>query len=484
MRKPAEAPGWQQVWQELSAVDKSGVPNIARLLQNTEFAALVRRANDGYVHWHKLRYLPMPEGITPLQVWAGAKMARISQRQALPLSLYAMGQQIGYWIPPQHQEWLHEIDKKAGGTISSSIADVPEDNDRYLFNSLMEEAIASSRLEGAATTREKAKKLLRTARRPRTRSEQMIVNNYNAILEIRDAKSEQLTPEFLCHIQEVLTKDTLDDASAAGRFRVNADQVRVEDSVTQEVLHYPPDADTIKERLDELCAFANQKSKPFIHPVIKAIALHFTIGFVHPFVDGNGRTARAIFYWYMLKRGYWLFEYLPLSRILIKAPSQYERAYLYTEDEGDLTYFTHFNLRTILQALRDLYDYIGRQQAELREATKLLDAYPGLNHRQAGIITQALKHQNRRFLIQQHAGMYHISYATARADLLGLEQAGLLQKVEDGKRLVFYATEDMLTSLRSSKRARVVAAPGTEQHEAKVQAVTVTKQPPDEKLLF
>ena len=42
-------------------------------------------------------------------------------------------------------------------------------------------------------------------------------------------------------------------------------------------------------------AFANAQSSPFVHPVVKAMALHFAIGFIHPFVDGNGRTARALF---------------------------------------------------------------------------------------------------------------------------------------------------------------------------------------------
>ena len=73
----------------------------------------------------------------------------------------------------------------------------------------------------------------------------------------------------------------------------------------------------------------------FIHPIVKGIIIHFLIAFIHPFVDGNGRTASAIFYWYMLRKGYWLTEYLSISRIISRSKRQYEKAYLYTECDGN-----------------------------------------------------------------------------------------------------------------------------------------------------
>ena len=142
----------------------------------------------------------------------------------------------------------------------------------------------------------------------------MILNNYRAILEVRDIKKEKLTPALLCHLQKILTDQTLDTPGASGRFRTSEETIEVVDVRTEEVLHEPPPADEIEWRIRKICDFANSVSDPFVHPVIKAAVLHLRLGFVHPFVDGNGRTARAIFYWYMLKRNYWLFEYVPISR--------------------------------------------------------------------------------------------------------------------------------------------------------------------------
>ena len=60
----------------------------------------------------------------------------------------------------------------------------------------------------------------------------------------------------------------------------------------------------------------------FIHPMIRSIILHFWLAYDHPFVDGNGRTARALFYWSMLRHGYWLFEFISISQIILKGPDQ------------------------------------------------------------------------------------------------------------------------------------------------------------------
>ena len=146
------------------------------------------------------------------------------------------------------------------------------------------------------TTRTAAKKMLAANRRPRNHDEQMILNNYRAILEIRDLKREKLTPELLCHLQKTITDKTLKNEEEGGRFRTAEDgEVVVENRLTGEVIHTAPDVSTLDQRIKEVCDFANHGTKDFIHPVIKAIALHFAIGYIHPFTDGNGRAARCAF---------------------------------------------------------------------------------------------------------------------------------------------------------------------------------------------
>lgn len=404
---------------------------------------LVHHVNHEYRHWDRVRHYKLPPDLKAEELWYAIMLSRATQFQTLPL----LDDKLRYWCPSRHQEWLHFIDRGAGGLIDTSRADT----DRFVINSLMEEAIASSKLEGASTTRVVAKEMLRTNRKPRDKHEQMIVNNYNAILEIRELKNEMLTPKMLCHIHEIITEKTLDNPEAAGRFKNASDHpVEVVDTTTNEVLFKPPSHNYTEYLIDELCDFANATQNGFIHPVVKAIALHFAIGYIHPFVDGNGRTARAIFYWFMLKSGYWIFEYLPISRIVLDSPGRYVRAYLYAETDGlDLTYFIHYHLRIVVRAVKEVHEWLLNQKLLTAKAKEAVSRIDGLNHRQAAVAYEAIHHPNKRFTIKLHAGAHQIATATARADLFGLEEKGVLQKKRIGREWVFFAAAEIAEGLES-----------------------------------
>ena len=206
----------------------------------------------------------------------------------------------------------------SGGWRRSSPAGPPRY--RYLLSSLMEEAITSSQMEGAATTRDVAKSMIRRRRPPRDRSERMILNNFLTMQRIRELREQPLTSELVLELHRLVSKDTLDDPDClhgkefAGRLRPPGKEVVVDD-VYGAVFHVPPAAEELPGRLEELCRFANGETpKVFIHPVVRAIALHFWLAYDHPCCDGNGRTARALFYWAMLHQGYWLFKFISISR--------------------------------------------------------------------------------------------------------------------------------------------------------------------------
>jgi Fic family protein len=255
--------------------------------------------------------------------------------------------------------------------------------------SLVEEAITSSQLEGASTTRDVAKEMIKRGRAPRDRSETMILNNYRALQFIREIREESLTPSIVFELQRLLTEGTLDEPNAAGRFRHQDEHIVVSDEMDGSVLHDPPSAAELQARMEAMCAFANaaDTDEPFIHPVVRSILLHFWLAYDHPFVDGNGRTARALFYWSMARRGYWLAEFLSISRILKHAPGRYNRAFLYTEtDDNDATYFILFQLRVIVRAIEELHEYLARKAVEMEETARLI--------RRSHVIRERLNHRS------------------------------------------------------------------------------------------
>jgi Fic family protein len=278
----------------------------------------------------------------------------------------------------------------------------------------------------------------------------MVYNNYITISKIRELIDKPLTPELLKELQGSITKDTLDEPSYEGRFRTAEDrQVYVSD-FEGNILHAPPPAQNIKEYIDLLCKFANEdKEEEFIHPVIKGIILHFWLAYIHPFNDGNGRTARAVFYWYMLKKNYWLFEYLSISNIILRVRTQYYRSFLYSEiDDGDMTYFIIFHLRAISTAIGQLKRYIKQKQEEARDVATQWSRYPSLNYRQKGVLNRGLANSEATFTFESHMRMYGVVHQTARTDLLGLVKAGLLEKNKKGRQFYFIPVKDLKDRLK------------------------------------
>lgn len=418
---------------------------------------------DGkYRHWDTLRHTPPPDGISVEEWWLGVKLARQHLSVALPLAAKD-GRAFTYALADPAQRMLHFIDKNASGAIQvEEVVTDPGTRDAYLVKSLIEEAITSSQLEGASTTRAAAKDMLQRGRKPRDRSEQMIYNNYLAMQFVREIRDTNLTPELVCELHRILTKDTLDDPTAAGRFRRNDEAVVVAD-VFGNALYTPPDAATLSGRLKALCAFANDRGddsrKRFVHPVLRAILLHFALAYDHPFVDGNGRTSRALFYWSLARQGYWLVEFISISRILKKAPAKYGEAFLYVEtDDNDVTYFLLNQLRVTERAIRALHEYLAAKTREIRGTEDLLRHSPALstrfNHRQLALLNHALKHPGFGYAFDSHRRSHRVSYQTARTDLLSLQEVGLFERIQRGRTFVFVAPRDLKLRIEGMEQAR------------------------------
>jgi Fic family protein len=407
-----------------------------------------------YLHWDEVRHRPAPEGLTADEWWLAITSARRFLRTLLPLR-GEDGQQFHFARTDGLQRLLHRVDRQLGTPLQVTEPQLANKDlrDRYVVRSLMEEAITSSQLEGAATTRKVAKELLRSGRPPRTKDERMIANNFRAMELVRSRLEEPLSPELLCELHRVLTDGTM-EPDEVGRFRRGDESVFVQDEADGQVLHMPPAASQLPSRIGALCQFANDPGdEPFIHPVVRAITLHFMLGYEHPFVDGNGRTARAIFYWSLLRQRYWLTEFLSISRILRKAKSQYARAFLHSEtDRGDLTYFVLHQLDVIQKAAGDLHEYLERKGGELRESEKLLSAEVALNHRQRALLAHGLRHPGARYTIAAHRRESGVVYQTARQDLLELAAAGLLTQRRIGRGFVFDVPVDLETRLARATR--------------------------------
>ena len=203
-------------------------PTIGELLEGLDPSELMdaieapidARARHQYLHWDKLRHLNPPENLSSKQWWLNVKMSRRSGLRALPL-VNAEGEPLSYGVLDSMLRQLHYIDQRCGGEVAMDevVTSERRAGRRFLVNSLMEEAIRSSQLEGATTSKVVAKEMLRSGREPADRSERMIVNNYRALQFMREEMRETLTPDLVLELHRIVTEGTLRDPGAAGRIQ-------------------------------------------------------------------------------------------------------------------------------------------------------------------------------------------------------------------------------------------------------------------------
>ena len=408
---------------------KMSLGAIGLLMNSTEMEA-IDKVNREYLYWDKAKY-HVPDGVRPEEFWSAVKISRTMQSKVLEFPCCS----IRYNETPFIQEALHDFDIRFRDVLSSAKTISEKNRQYYQISSIMEEAIASSQMEGANTTREVAKEMLQKQKKPKDHSQQMILNNFNTIIYLSSRKEESLSADLLLDVHKHITEKTLDKTEYEGRFRTD-DSVVVQNGITGEIVHRPPTWSLIEPSVKSICDFINEDEQ-FVHPILKAIILHFMISYLHPFIDGNGRTARSLFYWYMLKKGYWVTEFLAISRIIYRSKAKYERSFQYTELDGmDLNYFLTYNLDVMEKAFSEFQIYLDRKASE--ESALLEFRIPGINERQAQIIRMVNGNGNDILISKELERVLNVSVKTVRSDLEGLVSLGLLDRVPMNKRLIGY----------------------------------------------
>jgi len=399
-----------------------------------------------YLYWDKIKFQPVPKWFKDSKdLWGTIKFMR-TLNYVSPIKTDSW-EFFRFWELEFSKKLLHEIDKNASWTFYTPFSE--SDKRLFVTNWMLEEAISSSQLEWASTTSRNAVKMIKQWIKPKNDSDRMILNNYEVMYFVKDelVKKEKIDESDLLYLQEILTKWVIENKWEIWRFRDinddNKDPIVVK--FKWKIAHEPMKSEKMRVELKRLIDFMNDEGdfNTFVHPVIKAIVIHFWIWYLHPFCDWNGRTARALFYWYLLKNDYFWFSFIPLSSIIKKSKIEYAKSYIYSEqDDRDLWYFINYNLRKIKIALdafqSDLKNRFKDNHSNLKDLRHL-----DLNDRQKKLLKYFLENKDSFTNSLIHKNYYNISKPTAVSDLNILRKKWLIYSTKSWRNISYFPVENL-----------------------------------------
>ena len=291
----------------------------------------------------------------------------------------------------------------------------------------VEEIESSLRIENIHSSRESIQRILQ-GYAPGNRDETMVLGMKRG-LEFISNRDNALTEENLHRLYMLTVGDYLpeEDRLLPGRYYRHG-SVYV---VGTELGHTGASPKVLPEAMAALFAFINAEDG--MDELVKAAIIHFMLAWLHPWFDGNGRTARLLHLWYLLQRGYSASLYVPFSSYINDSRNEYYKAFRTVED--NMRFFGRMDVTPfILYCIEHIYHCFPKRLSA-RDAESLLPpdtatekeralwAFVLRSYGEAGFSTKQLE---RDFA--------NAAYATIRSFVLKFTELGLLEKVQGGNR--------------------------------------------------
>lgn len=378
---------------------------ILNLALNSKVKKLIKSCNLKYYYWDKVKQLLKKESVDTKSFWMLLKLSRNMNSKNIKFDKY----KFTIFTTNKISKQLHILDIALLKNILSN-----KDKAFYIQSAMQEEAIASTLISGASTTRIKVKDMLRKNEKPLDKYQQMVLNNYNLLNYIKENKNENISKNIILKLHSILTNKISEESLIR-----KTDNLTVNDPLTEDTLYSPPKQIEIDSLLEHLYSFFNNEIALgyFIHPIVKALIVQYLFSYIHPFEEGNGRIARALTYWYLIKSGYSLAEYISISRIQFSNKENYMKSFLYSEyDNNDLTYFIEYNLTAMIKAKNALSKYIERKEDE-KNSVNYIVRYNFIPQREAIILNEFNKNSDRVMTVKEVQNLFSISNQTARTAL-------------------------------------------------------------------
>ncbi|MFA5886210.1 MAG: Fic family protein [Patescibacteria group bacterium] len=288
-------------------------------------------------------------------------------------------------------------------------------------------AYSSTSIEGNPLPLTDVKRILKNKPENVRDSEKEILNYNKALIELDallKSRRETFNIKLILQIQKTITKGLIRNYRCG---KIRQEPVFVNNPKTRQTVYLPPDYQEVNKLLVELFYYLN-KSKNIVDPLILAGIFHKQFVIIHPFVDGNGRTARLATKALLAKMGLNTFYLFSFENYYNQNVSRYFQEvgamgnYYDIKDQLDFTswleYFTDGIIDELLRVIKELEKEKNSPEKDLKEYHRKLIAYI----KKKGYVTD-----------KDYSGLTERAKPTRNLDFRKLIALGIIEKVGKGK---------------------------------------------------
>lgn len=298
---------------------------------------------------------------------------------------------------------------------------------------IIRSAHSSTAIEGNRLSLEQVSELAQGREIMATRKDKQEVLNYLKVLESIDKFADgKINEKNLLHMHKLLTKNTLENFSDCGVYRTR--YVVVGNKLTGEIIFRPPSNEDVPKLIKALIAWVNSPEAQRLDPVIEAGIAHYEFVRIHPFVDGNGRTARVLATLILYLRGFDAKQFFCLDDYYDSdRPSYYRVLQSVDQKTFDLTKWLEYFVEGVKVSIASVNERVIRLSSErLRKTTK---GQIALTERQMKIVE--FINQNARITNRDVREMFKISDRAALKEVRKLLDLEVIKAEGKGRSLSY-----------------------------------------------
>jgi Fic family protein len=267
---------------------------------------------------------------------------------------------------------------------------IPVYEARFVRDALLRTVHHGTHLEGNDLSLAEAKRIIEGENIIAGKRDVQEVINYRNVLKFIDGLEKEAKdglhygPRMVKNINETVCERIV-PGEQSGRYRLG--QVVLKDERTDEIVFRPPAHIEVPFLMEDFFDWLNATEAKKLHPVLRAGIAHYYLTAVHPFIEGNGRTARAFATLILFAEGYDIKKFFSLEEYFDKDAERYYRALMTSDkqhqslERRDLTDWLEYFTQAMAVELTRIKEQIKRLSMDVKVKRRVGYQIP-LNERQ------------------------------------------------------------------------------------------------------